>query len=285
MLNPVRARATVRGRARTYLELSPLVEGRLDETGSFYGEGWSIKSGLNGEDELSQQAAVFSAPARRRVVVNFHGIGEPPQTVPPDERPFWCPTGEWRRIVEILGAASRAGSAVELTFDDGNLSDVELALPVLVENGLTATFHVCAGRIGQPAYLDEPSLGSLRDAGMAIGSHGWRHVDSRTLSREELVRATRGSQERISAAVGMPVSTFALPLGGYDRRVLEHVRQHYSTVYTSDATSAAPGAWLVPRWSYRRSWTERTVSDLARGVESPRNRWRQRASMTVKRWR
>lgn len=186
--------------------------------------------------------------------------------------------------MEVLGAASHQGSQVEITFDDGNLSDVELALPALLEHGLTATFHVCAGRIGQPGYVDEAAMRHLRDAGMAIGSHGWDHVDSRTLSHEELVRATRDSAERIAAACGAPVTTFALPMGSYDRRVLRQVR-HYSTVYTSDATSAAAQTWLVPRWSYVRGWSERTVSDLSRGVESSRHRCRQRASMWAKRWR
>ena len=56
-------------------------------------------------------------------------------------------------------------------------------------------------------------------------------------------------------------------------------------MYTSDRTSAGPRARIVPRWSYVQGWTEQTVSDLAQGVESPRNRWRQRAAMLVKRWR
>lgn len=217
-------------------------------------------------------------------MINFHGIGDPPAEVPWDERPYWCPLGEWRALVEVLGEASRGGSPVEITFDDGNVSDVEVALPALLEHGLRATFHVCAGRMAQPGYLDEGAIRHLRDAGMAIGSHGWHHVDSRALSREDLVRATRDSAERIAAACGSPVTTFALPLGSYDRRVLQHLR-HYSTVFTSDATRAAPGTWLVPRWSYVRGWTESTVSDLTDGVESPRRRCRQRASMLVKRWR
>lgn len=218
------------------------------------------------------------------MVLNFHGIGEPPPDVPADERPYWCAVGEWRGIIEVVADAVSDGADVEITFDDGNRSDVEVALPALVEHGLRATFHVCAGRIGEVGYVDEAALLELLDAGMAIGSHGWHHVDSRSLSEEDLVRATRDSAERIEAAVGSPIATFALPLGRYDRRVLQHLR-HYETVFTSDATRAAPGAWLVPRWSYVRGWTEGSVRPLAWGVESSRHRWRQRASMSAKRWR
>lgn len=220
----------------------------------------------------------------RRVVLNFHGIGDPPRGVPSDEQPFWCPRREWPGIVDALADATRDGSRVEVTFDDGNASDVEDALPALLERDLTATFHVCAGRIGQPGYLDERALLHLRDAGMVIGSHGWNHVDLRTLSEAELVHETRDSQQRIAEACGVPVTGFAVPMGRYDRRVLRHLRD-YATVYTSDTTSAARRAWLVPRWSYVQGWTARSVSDLTHAGESPRHRLRHRASMLAKRWR
>ena len=220
----------------------------------------------------------------RRVVLNFHGIGEPPSEVPRDEHPFWCPRHEWPALVEAMAAASGPGSSVEITFDDGNDSDVEEALPALVEHGLTATFHVCAGRLGQRGYLGEDALLHLRRAGMRVGSHGWDHDDLRTLAGQDLVRAARASRDRISEVCGVPVSTFAVPFGSYDRRVLSHLRD-YATVYTSDATRGADGAWLVPRWSYVRGWTPTTVRDLAQRDETLRHRWRQRAAMSVKRVR
>ena len=79
-----------------------------------------------------------------------------------DDVPRVC--RDWRRPIEI-------------TFDDGNASDVEVALPALRERGLAATFFVCAGRIGEPGYLDADQLRELADAGMSVGSHGWDHVD------------------------------------------------------------------------------------------------------------
>ena len=222
--------------------------------------------------------------ASRRVVLNFHGIGDPPDGVPQDERAYWCPQRDWPVIADAVAEARREGASVEVTFDDGNASDVEHALPALLERDLTATFHVCAGRIGQYGYLDGSALLRLRDAGMAIGSHGWNHVDLRTVSGAQLICETQGSQERIADVCGMPVTSFAVPMGSYDRRVLRSLRD-YQTVYTSDTTSAGRRAWLVPRWSYVQGWTARFVSDLAHAVESPRHRSRQRAAMMAKRWR
>lgn len=224
------------------------------------------------------------AQADRRVVVNLHGIGDPPPGVPRDEMRFWCPRNEWPDIADALAEASSEGRGVEITFDDGNTSDVEEGLPALVQRGLTATFHVCAGRIGQLGYLDGQALLHLREAGMSVGSHGWDHVDLRTLSDTELVRATRGSREHIAEACGAPVTRFAVPLGSYDRRVLQHLRD-YQTVYTSDTTSARAPSRLVPRWSYVQGWTAEFITELVRGGESLRHRWRQQAAMVAKRWR
>ena len=122
-----------------------------------------------------------------------------------------------------------AGAAVAITFDDGNCSDVERALPALAERDLTATFHVCAGRLDLPGYLDGSAVQHLRSSGMSIGSHGWDHVDLRALSDPDLVRAAQDSRQRLGEVCGEAVTSFAVPLGSYDRRVLRHLR-HYRAV-------------------------------------------------------
>jgi peptidoglycan/xylan/chitin deacetylase (PgdA/CDA1 family) len=223
-------------------------------------------------------------PERRRVVLIFHGIGEPSRWATADERRYWCSRQQWPGIIDALADARREGAGVEITFDDGNTSDVEDGLPALLERALTATFNVCAGRIGQPGYLDDRAIAHLHGAGMSIGSHGWNHVDLRTLPERELLRETEGSRQRIAEAAGAPVASFAVPFGSYDRRVLGHLRT-YTTVYTSDCTAAAKGAWIVPRWSYVQGWTPGSVRRLLAGGESLRHRWRQSGAMVVKRWR
>jgi hypothetical protein len=71
--------------------------------------------------------------------------------VPEDVRPYWCPRALWPAMADaIAGVAAREKVRIEVTFDDGNLSDAEEALPVLLERQVTATFDICAGRIGEP---------------------------------------------------------------------------------------------------------------------------------------
>src|SRR3954470_2683415 len=127
----------------------------------------------------------------RAINLTFHGIGEPGRRLDPGESDVWVTREQF--LAHLDAAAGR--DDVRITFDDGNASDLEHALPALRERGLTATFFVVAGRLGQPTFLDAAGVRELAGAGMRIGCHGmrhrpWRGLDQRTLD-EELVQAKR----------------------------------------------------------------------------------------------
>lgn len=198
-----------------------------------------------------------------RLVVNFHGIGEPWSAVPDDERSYWCPSDRWPAFADELAAMTdRAGMPVDITFDDGNASDIEFALPILAARGLRATFFPCAARLGQPGYLSADDLTALRTAGMAIGSHGWAHRNLRRTTPSELRRETNEARQVLCAASQGPIDAFAVPFGSYDRRALKALRE-FDTVYTSDRALAKGTAWLKPRFSYTTDWTPDILQRLA----------------------
>lgn len=220
-----------------------------------------------------------------RLVVNFHGVGDPWPGVSADEKPFWCPEHDWLTIADGLAVLTeRTGLPLEITFDDGNVSDYELALPALLDRGLTATFFPCAARTGQPRYLSSEQLVALRQAGMSIGSHGWAHTDLRRLDDAALTRETIGSRDALIEASRGPVDSFAIPFGSYDRRVLNRLGS-YQHVYTSDRALAMRQSWLTPRYSYTRDWHPGTPLRLAQERPSMLSRVRQAAMLTVKRLR
>jgi peptidoglycan/xylan/chitin deacetylase (PgdA/CDA1 family) len=222
---------------------------------------------------------------QERLIINFHGIGEPWDGVAEDERPYWCPRALWPAMADAIAEVAEQGKVrVEVTFDDGNFSDIEEALPVLLERQLMATFHICAGRIGEPHFLSSGHLRALGDSGMEIGSHGWNHVDLRGVPDSELLRETVESRGRIAEASGANVTSFAIPFGSYDRRVLQCLKG-YSTVFTSDRMRAPLSGWLVPRHSYRQGWQPQDIEQFASERYSVMLRARHRAISLYKRWR
>jgi len=197
-----------------------------------------------------------------RAVTNLtvHGIGPTTRELDPGEGDTWVSVAQFEQVVDAV--AGRPD--VRLTFDDGNISDVEIALPRLVERGLKAEFFVLAGMLGEPGRLDSDGVRELLDAGMRIGSHGWAHRDWRTLGAREAAEELSAAHHLLGQLVGEPVSRVAIPFGSYDRRVLSRLRRIGVTrAYTSDGGPARPGSWLQPRTSLRhdldRGWITRVL--------------------------
>jgi peptidoglycan/xylan/chitin deacetylase (PgdA/CDA1 family) len=199
---------------------------------------------------------------RPATVVNLtvHGIGPAARPLDPGEDATWVSVAQFEQMLDAV--ADRPG--VRITFDDGNASDVEIALPRLLERGLTAEFFVLAGLLGQPGRLDHGGVRELHRAGMSIGSHGWAHRDWRRLdghqATQEIVEANRVLEE----LAGEPVTRVAIPFGLYDRHVLHRLRQARMTrVYTSDGGRARGGSWLQARNSLRHDldgeWLRRVL--------------------------
>jgi peptidoglycan/xylan/chitin deacetylase (PgdA/CDA1 family) len=196
-------------------------------------------------------------------VVNilFHGIGTPQRELEPGENPYWLGIDEFRELLDEVAT----WPSVRISFDDGNVSDVDIALPALAERGLRADFFVLAGRLGQPGSLDEDGVRELRKCGMTIGSHGMRHRSWRGMDPATTGAELVTARERLAAVAGTPIDAAACPLGRYDRRVLADLRRlGYIRVFTSDRRTARQGAWLQPRFSARRGDTPGSLrSDVA----------------------
>jgi len=218
----------------------------------------------------------------RAMTLTFHGVGEPPRVLDRGEADVWVPK---KRFATLLDAAAERND-VRITFDDGNVSDLEHALPALRARGLKATFFIVAGRIGTPGFVDASGVRQLAAAGMEIGSHGmrhrpWRHLDA--LARdEELV----GAKALLEEVVERPVTDAACPFGSYDRRVVAGLRAAgYRRVYTSDRGTTRPDDFLQAR----NSVGPRDEPDILRRIAALDRRadkaLRRRAKLAVKRWR
>ena len=178
----------------------------------------------------------------------FHGIGTPGRTLEAGEDRYWI---DRDRYYALLDEIARLPDA-QISFDDGNASDIEIGLPGLLERGLQATFFVLAGRLGQAGSLDIEELQELRRHQMKIGTHGMDHRPWTGLSTHHRKVELDDARRRLEAVLAVPVDTAAVPLGRYDRPLLTQLRRRgYQTVYTSDRRPSQGGAWLQPRYSIR----------------------------------
>jgi peptidoglycan/xylan/chitin deacetylase (PgdA/CDA1 family) len=123
----------------------------------------------------------------------------------------------------------------ELTFDDGHISNVEVAAPILQSRNLTAQFFITVGWTGKkPGYMGWSELRSLHEAGHTIGAHGWTHALLTHCNDEGLQTELRYSRLVLEDQLGTSITTMSLPGGRYNRRVLAACEDvGYTHVYTS----------------------------------------------------
>lgn len=214
--------------------------------------------------------------------LTFHGIGKPPRRLAADESGVWVsePT-----FLAMLDAVTDRKD-VRITFDDGNGSDAQHALPALLDRGLSATFFIVSGRVGEPGFVDAAALRELAGHGMSIGCHGMRHRPWRGLGpsalHEELVEA----RARLEEIVQAPVTEVACPFGNYDRRVLQAVRKcGYRRAYTSDRGLSRPGDFVQPRTSVHAGDTPALLGAIPSAHGRAHRSLPRRAKLAVKRWR
>jgi len=227
------------------------------------------------------------AGGRWAVNVTVHGIGSPSRPLDEEEDQIWISVEQYEGLLD----AAVGRPDVVVTFDDGNLSDLEIGLPRLLERGLRARFYIPAGLLGEPGRLDDSGVRELHRAGMVIGSHGWAHRDWRSLDwgprgavevEEEMVRA----RQHLRRLTGTDVTEVAVPFGSYDRHVVRTLRRTGVTrMFTSDGGWARPGAWLQARTSIRAGddpdWPRRVMADRP----GPGRRARTRVAQAAKRLR
>ena len=177
------------------------------------------------------------------VCLLLHGLGPIPPHISMAETPYWISAEAFANVIELA-----RHTTTRITFDDGNDTDVRLALPILKSAGLTASFFIPTDRIGRPGYVSESDIRTLRAAGMEIGSHGCAHIVWTEASNEAIVVDVTRSIERLEAILGENIHTVAVPYGACDRRVLSVLRAiGVRRVYTSFRGPAAETAWLVRR--------------------------------------
>jgi hypothetical protein len=123
----------------------------------------------------------------------------------------------------------------EVTFDDGHMSNIELAAPILRSRGLTARFFITAGWTGKkPGYMGWAELRSLHEAGFSIGAHGWTHMLLTHCSDDELQIELSKSRLTLEEKLGASITTMSVPGGRTNRRVLDAcAAAGYTQVYTS----------------------------------------------------
>lgn len=202
---------------------------------------------------------MFRTPAEKHSVLIFHGLGPPQRKLEPGEAPFWLGRDPFCALLDRI--ARMGADAPQITFDDGNASDIEIALPELAARGLSAAFFLLVGRLDHPGSLSQADVKTLAEAGQTIGLHGHAHRDWRRLDPEGRQQEFREARRRLADLSGQPITLAAAPFGLYDRQVTQAlIAEGFEALYTSDWGRASGRRFLRPRNCIDATMDDRALS-------------------------
>jgi peptidoglycan/xylan/chitin deacetylase (PgdA/CDA1 family) len=142
--------------------------------------------------------------------------------------------------------AAAASTVVTIGFDDGTVDQLG-ALPILQAHGMTATFFVNSGSIGDPEHLSWADLHTLFGAGNEIAGHTLNHVNLAPLTTAEARQEVCTDRNNLLAA-GFPATSFAYPFGSFDSNTEQVVRDcgYNSGRGVSGISKTGPFAETIP---------------------------------------
>jgi peptidoglycan/xylan/chitin deacetylase (PgdA/CDA1 family) len=194
-----------------------------------------------------------------KLYLMLHGLGTPPAQLSADEKRYWIGEDRFAAIVERM---RRTPERIAITFDDGNKTDVDIALPILKNAGVTAHFFPLTGRIGTPGYLNEDDIRTLHRSGMMIGSHGCRHIPWTTIADDAVLEDINRARDVLGAIVEKNIEDVAIPFGECDFRVVRILRRAgFRRVFTSFHGPTLDGDWLIRRECVTADTPEATIEN------------------------
>ena len=140
-----------------------------------------------------------------------------------------------------------ARDRVALTFDDGFRSVHDAALPILREEGATATVFLTTDFVGrdngwptQPSWaprlplMEWGQVEALYAAGWEVQAHTGSHPDLRALSDDAIRQEMDAADAAIEQRLGRRPDQFAYPYGYVDERVGALARDRYACCVTTE---------------------------------------------------
>ncbi|MEO8459695.1 MAG: polysaccharide deacetylase family protein [Dokdonella sp.] len=178
-------------------------------------------------NEVTAPTTMAKNRSIRSVALMYHALthGERVDPDQPEQDPHYTVAEDvfTQHLDMMIARCGRAVSAQEwlnapvasavLTFDDGHVSNYEIAFPLLSKRGCSADFFVNPQNVGTPGFASWSQLREMAAGGMSIQSHSYSHRYLSELSDSELREELTRSKAIIEERIGHEVSLLAPPGG------------------------------------------------------------------------
>ena len=136
----------------------------------------------------------------------------------------WVATDDYR-INDFIPEDRFNQPLLTIMFDDGFLSNISTAMPMLDAYEFKSTHCYMTERLDSPAAI--AGMLELDRRGHEIGNHTISHVDLTTLTAEQLYEEVVTSKNIIERYLGHGIEVFVSPYGSYNSTTLNLISQYY----------------------------------------------------------
>lgn len=156
-------------------------------------------------------------------------------------------------------------NSIVITFDDGELNNFEVALPILKKYGYVAYFFIIVGRVGRKGYMTWDQIKSLHNQGMVIGSHGLSHQILTSLMASQIDEELRASKRTIEVNLNIAIDTLSIPRGFCNDALIQKAYElGYKTIFISDRPDDLKSPCLS-RIAVKDNWTVKHLGHALSG--------------------
>lgn len=143
-------------------------------------------------------------------------------------------------IARYLKAKKMSTEAVEFTFDDGGVTFLTEAAPILERYGFRGKFFIATSRIDTEGFLTKEQIVELQRRGHIIGAHSHTHPERMSALTEQQIEDEWNTSVRIlDGILGGKLVCASIPNGYSSAEVLEAMLQAGITeIHTSEPTTA-----------------------------------------------
>ncbi len=172
-------------------------------------------------------------------------------------------------LAKFLKKEEDTRKKVILTFDDGDISNHEIAAPVLREAGFTATFFITVNDIGKDGRMPWEKVYELSRQGMDVGSHAMTHAFLPSMSNYALLNELLLSKQVLEKYIRKRVDFLSVPHGFYNKNILDIARDvGFRAACVSDAgynDFLDEGVFCLQRFTMRHSYSLSAFRSIVSG--------------------
>lgn len=175
--------------------------------------------------------------------------------------------------LQVEGKKSSSDKDILITFDDGYLNTINVALPILTECNVSAAMAVCGSYLYpetrknismhvEKCFANADQIRAWINAGNHILAHTYSHNKLTKLSVEDCLYEVEKDYSVLKNEFGTAPNGIAYPFGAINEQVIQIVSKYYRYGFVTDIGESSSNRYKLKRVCAERNCTSEELLKL-----------------------